>query len=56
MEVKVFGGGVVFVSFISSNVGVWNVEFVFDYLKIEKIFVVVKDLLDLYLCKVYYFL
>ena len=55
LEAKVFGGGAVMASLASSNVGARNAEFVLDYLKIEKIPVVAKDLLDSYPRKVYYF-
>lgn len=55
LEAKVFGGGAVLASLATSNVGVRNAEFVLDYLKIEKIPVVAKDLLDSYPRKVYYF-
>jgi chemotaxis protein CheD len=55
LEAKVFGGGAVLESLSSSNVGVRNAEFVLNYLKIEKIPIVAKDLLDSYPRKVYYF-
>lgn len=55
LEAKVFGGGAVLESLVSSNVGARNAEFVLDYLKTEKIPVVAKDLLDSYPRKVYYF-
>jgi len=55
LEAKVFGGGAVLSSLVSSNVGARNAEFVLDYLKTEKIPVVAKDLLDSYPRKVYYF-
>ena len=55
LEAKVFGGGAVLASLSSSNVGVRNAEFVLDYLKMEKVPVVAKDLLDSYPRKVYYF-
>ena len=55
LEAKVFGGGAVMSSLSSCNVGVRNAEFVLDYLNIEKIPVVAKDLLDSYPRKVYYF-
>ncbi|MDD2883434.1 MAG: chemoreceptor glutamine deamidase CheD [Dechloromonas sp.] len=55
LEAKVFGGGAVLSSLSSSNVGVRNAEFVLNYLKIEKIPVVAKDLLDAYPRKVYFF-
>lgn len=55
MEAKVFGGGAVMESLASSNVGVRNAEFVLSFLKLEKIPIVAKDLLDSYPRKVYYF-
>lgn len=55
MEAKVFGGGAVMASLASSNVGTRNAEFVLNYLKLEKIPIVAKDLLDSYPRKVYYF-
>jgi len=55
LEAKVFGGGAVMESLVSSNVGTRNAEFVLNYLKIEKIPVVAKDLLDSYPRKVYFF-
>lgn len=55
LEAKVFGGGAVLESLASSNVGTRNAEFVLNYLKVEKIPVVAKDLLDSYPRKVYFF-
>jgi chemotaxis protein CheD len=55
LEAKVFGGGAVMASLSSSNVGTRNAEFVLNYLKVEKIPIVAKDLLDSYPRKVYYF-
>ena len=55
LEAKVFGGGAVLSSMTTSNIGARNAEFVLNYLKIEKIPVVAKDLLDSYPRKVYYF-
>lgn len=55
LEAKVFGGGAVMSSLASSNVGARNAEFVLDFLKMEKIPVIAKDLLDSYPRKVYYF-
>jgi len=55
LEAKVFGGGAVMESLISSNVGTRNAEFVLNFLKLEKIPVVAKDLLDSYPRKVYFF-
>lgn len=55
LEAKVFGGGAVMQSLSSSNVGARNAEFVLNFLTVEKIPVVAKDLLDSYPRKVYYF-
>lgn len=55
LEAKVFGGGAVLESLSKSNVGIRNAEFVLDYLRMEKIPVLAKDLLDSYPRKVYYF-
>ena len=55
LEAKVFGGGAVMASLSSSNVGTRNAEFVLNYLKVKKIPIVAKDLLDSYPRKVYYF-
>ena len=55
LEAKVFGGGAVMESLVSSNVGTRNAEFVLNYLKTEKIPIVAKDLLDSYPRKVYFF-
>lgn len=55
LEAKVFGGGAVLESLVSSKVGTRNAEFVLNYLKVEKIPVVAKDLLDSYPRKVYFF-
>jgi chemotaxis protein CheD len=55
MEAKVFGGGAVMESLVSSNVGTRNAEFVLEFLKTEKIPIVAKDLLDSYPRKVYFF-
>ncbi|MGB4468128.1 MAG: chemoreceptor glutamine deamidase CheD [Azovibrio sp.] len=55
LEAKVFGGGAVMQSLSGSNVGARNAEFVLNFLTLEKIPVVAKDLLDSYPRKVYYF-
>jgi len=46
LEAKVFGGGAVIASMTSINVGERNTQFVFDYLRTERIPVVSKDVLD----------
>lgn len=55
LEAKVFGGAAVMRSLSSSNVGARNAEFVLNFLALEKIPVVAKDLLDAYPRKVYFF-
>jgi len=52
LEAKVFGGGQVVGGMNSLNVGERNTAFVLDYLKIERIPVVSKDVLDIYPRKV----
>jgi len=54
MEAKVFGGGAVINGMSSINVGERNTTFVMDYLKLEKIPVVSKDVLEIYPRKVCY--
>ncbi len=55
LEAKVFGGGNVLKGFTAINVGERNAEFVLDYLKLERIPIVGRDLLDIYPRKVYFF-
>ena len=55
MEAKLFGGGNVLRGFTVANVGQRNSQFALDYLALEGIKVVSKDLLDIYPRKVYYF-
>ncbi len=55
LEAKVFGGGRVMASLISSQVGDRNAKFVIDYLNTEGIPLVAKDLLDIHPRKVYFF-
>lgn len=55
LEAKVFGGGNVLKGFSTINIGERNAEFVLDYLKLERIPIVAKDLLDIYPRKVYFF-
>jgi chemotaxis protein CheD len=52
MEAKVFGGGQVVSGMISLNVGERNTAFVLEYLRIEHIPVVSKDVLEIYPRKV----
>lgn len=54
-EAKVFGGGKVLRGLTVNNVGQRNVEFVMDYLHLEQIPVVAKDLLGEFPRKVYFF-
>lgn len=55
LQVKVFGGGLVLCQ-ISVVIGQCNVEFIFDYLVIECILLFVSDVLEVFLCKIYFFL
>ena len=55
LEAKVFGGGNVLKGFSAINVGERNAEFVLDYLQLERIPIIAKDLLDIYPRKVYFF-
>lgn len=55
LEAKVFGGGNVLRGLATNNVGQRNAEFVLDYLKVENIPILAKDLLDDYPRKVYFF-
>ena len=55
LEAKVFGGAAVLRGFTTVNVGEKNSEFVLEYLRNERIRVVVEDLQGLYPRKVYYF-
>jgi chemotaxis protein CheD len=52
MEAKVFGGGQVVAGMNSLNVGERNTSFVIDYLKMERIPILSKDVLDIYPRKV----
>ncbi len=52
MEAKIFGGGAVISGMSSINVGERNTNFVIDYLKLERIPIVSKDVLDIYPRKV----
>lgn len=52
LEAKVFGGGAVISGMNSINVGERNTQFVMDYLKLERIPIVSKDVLDVYPRKV----
>tara|TARA_R110000868_G_scaffold342292_4_gene603113 strand:+ start:6983 stop:7624 length:642 start_codon:yes stop_codon:yes gene_type:complete len=51
---KVFGGGNVLRGLVLNNVGERNVDFTFDYLKVENIPVVASDVLSDYPRKVYF--
>lgn len=55
LEAKVFGGGNVLRGLTVHNVGERNSEFVLDYLKVEQIPVLARDLLGPYPRKVYFF-
>ncbi|MED5621151.1 chemoreceptor glutamine deamidase CheD [Ideonella sp. BN130291] len=52
MEAKVFGGGAVISGMNTINVGERNTAFVLDYLKLERIPIMSKDVLDIYPRKV----
>ena len=54
LEAKVFGGGNVVQGFTNFNVGERNVEFVLEYLSVEHIPILARDLLDVYPRKVYF--
>ena len=55
LEAKVFGGGNVLQGFMLSNVGQQNAEFIVEYLNIERIPIVARDLLDVWPRKIYFF-
>lgn len=55
LEAKVFGGGAVISGMNTINVGERNTAFVMDYLKLERIPVVSKDVLEIYPRKVCFF-
>ena len=52
MEAKIFGGGAVIAGMNTINVGERNTNFVIDYLKMERIPIVSKDVMDIYPRKV----
>ena len=52
MEAKIFGGGAVIAGMNTINVGERNTNFVIDYLKLERIPIVSKDVMDVYPRKV----
>jgi len=52
MEAKIFGGGAVIAGMSTINVGERNTNFVIDYLKVERIPIVSKDVMDVYPRKV----
>ena len=52
MEAKIFGGGAVISGMNTINVGERNTNFVMDYLKVERIPIVSKDVMDVYPRKV----
>jgi chemotaxis protein CheD len=55
LEAKVFGGGNVLQGFMLSNVGQQNAEFIVEYLNMERIPIVARDLLDVWPRKIYFF-
>ncbi len=54
MEAKIFGGGAVIAGMNSINVGERNTKFVMDFLSMERIPIVSKDVMDIYPRKVCY--
>ena len=55
IEAKVFGGGNVLKGIVANPVGTRNAQFVLDYLRIERITVVAKDLYGIHPRKVWFF-
>ena len=55
LEAKVFGGGNVLHGFMLSNVGEQNAQFIVEYLNMEHIPIIARDLLDIWPRKIYYF-
>jgi chemotaxis protein CheD len=55
LEAKVFGGGNVIAGMTQANVGERNAEFVLNFLRVEGVPVVARDLVGIYPRKVYYF-
>ena len=55
LEAKVFGGGNVLQGFMLSNVGEQNASFIVEYLNMERIPIVARDLLDVWPRKIYFF-
>ena len=55
LEAKVFGGGNVLQGFMLSNVGQQNAEFIVEYLHLEGIPILARDLLDVWPRKIYFF-
>jgi chemotaxis protein CheD len=55
LEAKVFGGGNVLQGFMLSNVGEQNAAFIVEYLNLERIPIVARDLLDVWPRKIYFF-
>lgn len=55
LKAKVFGGGRVVPSFVQSDVGRFNAEFVTQFLNTEKIPIIASDLCETYARKIYFF-
>ena len=55
LEAKIFGGGNVLQGFMLSNVGEQNANFIVEYLNMEHIPILARDLLDVWPRKIYYF-
>lgn len=55
MEVKLFGGAKVITSMLTTDIGLKNISFVYDYLEIEKLRVIADDVGDVYPRKVLFY-
>ncbi|MDB6060499.1 MAG: Chemoreceptor glutamine deamidase CheD [Verrucomicrobiaceae bacterium] len=55
LQAKVFGGGAVIESMVTTNIGECNVDFALEYLRVEGISVIANDVLDIYPRKIYFF-
>jgi len=55
LEVKIFGGGMVLANTMSSKVGDRNIQFVEEYLRVERLKLVAEDVGDIYPRKVLFF-
>lgn len=55
LEAKIFGGANVLQGFMLSNVGQQNAEFIVEYLNLERIPILARDLLEEFPRKIYFF-